>query len=252
MAIDNITGTRFGNLVAQELVKVERRRAYWRLVCDCGNVVVAMAQTVKAGKKKSCGCRRSDHLFTHGKSKTRLYRIWQGMRYRCENPRNEGFKNYGGRGVTVSGEWLDFDQFQKWAIEAGYRDDLEIDRIDVNGNYEQKNCHWVSRIENQKNKRTTRKVIYAGKEMCLSDAAKTAGIKPATVFGRLGSGMTVEEALSKTVPPQNEGCCRSGHALSQDNIYTSTRGERLCRACMRARKSRYRAKIRQPPVSCTP
>ena len=89
-------------------------------------------------------------------SYTRIYRIWQGMKKRCTNPNYEPYKNYGGRGITICDEWMnDSKAFYKWAIEHGYDDDLQIDRINNDGNYEPSNCRWVTPKVNANNKRKT-------------------------------------------------------------------------------------------------
>ena len=106
---------------------------------------------------KSCGC---DKNYKHGESETRLYEIWHHMKQRCYNPKSTGYKNYGGRGITVCTEWLGkengFINFRDWAIQNGYKEELQIDRIDNNGNYSSDNCRWVTHQENSQNKRTTK------------------------------------------------------------------------------------------------
>lgn len=94
----------------------------------------------------------------HGKSYTRLYNIWQGMKQRCTNPNNRNYKQYGGRGIEVCTKWDEsFKVFERWALRAGYADNLTIDRIDNNGNYEPKNCQWITRSENAKKRKEDNK-----------------------------------------------------------------------------------------------
>ncbi len=87
----------------------------------------------------------------------RLFVAWCSMKARCNNPQRKDYKNYGGRGIQVCAEWInDFSAFHSWATDNGYSDELTIDRIDVNGNYEPSNCRWATIQEQQKNKRTNK------------------------------------------------------------------------------------------------
>ena len=92
-----------------------------------------------------------------GFSAERIYMIRAHMRNRCNNPNYSGYKNYGGRGISVCKEWNNtetgFGNFYKWAMENGYREDLTLDRIDVNGNYEPSNCRWATMKTQARNQR---------------------------------------------------------------------------------------------------
>ena len=149
----NLKGFRVGRLTAIEPTaqRASDGGVIWRCRCDCGNDHCVKAADLKSGHVFSCGCLPRDlcreigkngtRRKTHGGTNTRLYRIWSNMKMRCLNPKNDNFPNYGGRGIKVCNEWRhDFKAFQAWAISHGYRDDLSIDRIDVNGNYCPENC----------------------------------------------------------------------------------------------------------------
>ena len=88
-----------------------------------------------------------------GKSYTREYNIWRMMKKRCYNKNDSHYYAYGGRGIKVCEEWLSSDGFLKWAYDNGYSDNLEVDRIDPDGNYEPNNCRWITHQENAKRKR---------------------------------------------------------------------------------------------------
>lgn len=93
----------------------------------------------------------------HGKHNTRLYHIYYAMKNRCYNKDNNRYQYYGERGIVVCDEWLnDFQTFYNWAINNNYRDDLTIDRIDINGNYEPTNCRWVDIATQNRNTRQNR------------------------------------------------------------------------------------------------
>jgi hypothetical protein len=95
---------------------------------------------------------------THGESRSLLHWRWQSMIARCENEKNKAFKNYGGRGIKVCPEWMaSFSAFREWALANGYREDLEIDRRDNDGNYCPGNCRFVTRSVNDQNKRSSKK-----------------------------------------------------------------------------------------------
>lgn len=127
--------------------------------CDCGNVKNIDIRQLTTGKTKSCGCwnleKSKTQFKTHGLSGTRIHKIWKDMNKRCSNPNSINYKNYGARGIEVCEEWKkDFLSFYKWSMENGYDDLLSIERLDVNGNYEPRNCSWIT---NQEQKYNTRK-----------------------------------------------------------------------------------------------
>ena len=92
----------------------------------------------------------------HGLVRHPTYKAWKNMRARCSNPSATYFEHYGGRGISVCSEWSDFIAFYQWAISSGWKDGLQIDRVDVNGNYEPKNCRWVTSAQNNQNRRSTK------------------------------------------------------------------------------------------------
>src|SRR6185437_2482423 len=129
----------------------------WNCRCECGNERQVSAGNMKGGKSKSCGCLQqetaSKTFFRHGQCDHPIYNSWACSKDRCYNKNNQDFKYYGGRGIKVCERWLvDFWNF--WDDMApGWRPGLTIERKNVNGNYEPKNCCWLSIEEQQQNKR---------------------------------------------------------------------------------------------------
>lgn len=91
------------------------------------------------------------------------------MKERCQNPASKAYSNYGGRGIQVCEEWQDFIPFWRWAIANSYSDELEIDRIDVNGNYSPENCRWVDDVTQANNRRNTLWITAFGETKRLTD-----------------------------------------------------------------------------------
>lgn len=158
----DITGARYGKLVViqREKPNPSYNGAMWLCKCDCGNMTIANGQNLKSGNTSSCGClgfeKRRRSATTHGKSGTRIHRIWKAMHTRCLNKNSIPYKYYGGRGITICDLWAqNFEAFYTWAIENGYSDTLTIDRIDNNKGYSPENCRWVTMAEQNQNKRAT-------------------------------------------------------------------------------------------------
>ncbi|PGF00854.1 hypothetical protein [Bacillus toyonensis] len=131
-----------------------RDRTYHVVRCDCGNIKEVLYQHLKKGKTKSCGCKSNEMKVNikHGGWKTRIYQTHSDMKQRCLNPNNPRYHRYGGRGIVICEEWMSFESFRDWAYSNGYSDDLTIERINNDGNYEPDNCKWATMEEQLKNR----------------------------------------------------------------------------------------------------
>ncbi len=149
-----------GYIYPNENSKQKRRFGIYK--CGfCGEEFKARSQHIKSGETKSCGCyhkrRASETHKTHGLKSTNLYGIWGNIKGRVLNPKNKKYNDYGGRGITICEEWKnDFMSFYNWAMENGYSDELSIDRIDNDGNYEPDNCRWTTQTIQNRNQRKRR------------------------------------------------------------------------------------------------
>ena len=165
----DLTGNRYGLLTVLDYKETRNGHTYWKCRCDCGKIHIAESYNLRSGHTQSCGCRVaaivSETQTRHGGRFTRLYRIWRNMRYRCNNPRTTNFERYGGRGISVCKEWDNtedgFENFRDWALSHGYAENLTIDRINNDGNYEPSNCRWVTRKEQTRNRSITKTIPLA-------------------------------------------------------------------------------------------
>lgn len=164
----NLTGQRFERLTVVKRLgyRPQRHATMYLCRCDCGKETIVTSVALITGNTKSCGCLQPEIVGKlnkhHGSSKTRLYRIWAGMKDRCYRPKHVHYKHYGGRGITICDEWLhDFTAFRDWALKTGYdesapRGVCTIDRIDNDKGYSPDNCRWVTMKEQRHNQRDSK------------------------------------------------------------------------------------------------
>ena len=163
----DLKAKRFGRLtVIKDSGKRKNRGVVWLCKCDCGNLVEIRSHCLIEGFTKSCGCLWREVLkkvhTKHGDSRrnniTRLFRIWADMKARCSYPSYRAYCLHGQKGITVCPEWIDdYQAFKFWAILNGYQENLTIDRIDNDGDYEPNNCQWITLSENVKKSHVDRR-----------------------------------------------------------------------------------------------
>lgn len=210
MEVIDLIGQRFGKLTVVARAENDKYgKARWVCKCDCGGTTISCGSSLRGGLSKSCGCIRNEKIkyvnYKHGGSNTRLFHRWMDIKHRCYNPKDKYYSIYGGRGIVVCEEWLNsFESFRDWAIQNGYTDDLTIDRINTNGNYEPSNCRWVSFREQANNTRRNRIVEYHGEKDTLTNMCRKLNVSPKIIYGRMKNGRrTFEQAVDdfeKTAP----------------------------------------------------
>ena len=145
---------------------------YFECICKCGKKQVIDIFTLKYNRSRSCKSCMPHHK-KHGLSYDRIYRVFYGMRDRCYNPNNIGYKHYGARGITICNEWLNnVDSFAKWATENGYNEKLTIDRIDYDKGYSPENCRWADISTQANNKRNNHMINFDGQKYTISQFCK--------------------------------------------------------------------------------
>lgn len=203
---EDLTGQRFGRLVALRKYEIPSKTTRWVCQCDCGNTTRSFKTALKNGVSQSCGCLRSELSSaraktgnirrSHGMTGSPEYGIWCTMRNRCEDPAVEKYSQYGGRGIKVCGRWQKFENF---IADMGERPSTKhsIERINNDGDYEPSNCRWATAQEQSYNKTTTRYLDYKGRKITTLEASRIAGIPKATIFARLYNGWPVERAVEE-------------------------------------------------------
>lgn len=141
---------------------------------------------------------RGGRRFKHGLWNTRVYRTWSGMHTRCNNSKGHNYRYYGARGIRVCEEWSEFTRFYDWAIANGYRDDLTIDRINNEGNYEPDNCRWIPPAAQSKNRRSVTSLVAFGEQKSLTEwaADPRCMVSRKTIMKNLRRGWNPEKALT--------------------------------------------------------
>ena len=175
-------GKIFGRLTVKESY-VKNKRQYYLCECSCGVIKEIRKDSIIKKEKatRSCGCLKKEQDYknlvsiekTHGLTKHRLYKIFNGMKTRCYNEKNHRFYRYGGRGIKIYSKWLEnFENFYNWAIENGYENGLSIERIDNDKDYCPSNCKWIEFKEQCKNRKNTIKIEHENNIYCLMDFSK--------------------------------------------------------------------------------
>lgn len=204
MAVIDLTGQRFGRLVAlKQVARGPDGRIRWLCRCDCGTERITMAKSLRQRATRSCGCllreRTVERCTIHGhsaRSRTRTYRSWREAKTRCFNPKAARFKLYGGRGITMCEEWK--NDFTVFLRDMGFRPEgTSLDRFpDQDGNYEPGNCRWATPKEQQRNLPKNIFLTLSGETLCVAAWAERLGISYSTIYWRIEHKWTPEQILS--------------------------------------------------------
>ena len=177
-----------------------------REACEhLGVVKCSVASCYRRGRKCKGYTINRIGMSTHHETKTKLHKRWESMIARCEYTKHPHYNNYGERGISVCKDWHNYENFRNWALNNGYSEDLSIDRIDNNGNYEPSNCRFVTMEEQSSNKRNNHWIQYGLDNLTVSQFSKKYGVPKSTVRWRLqnsrdiltGAKMDGKEAEAK-------------------------------------------------------
>lgn len=199
---ENLTGQHFDRLTVLGLALDEPyKKKKWLCRCECGNEVLVSASNLKSGHSRQCkSCQLKavqNGNITHDQSYTKLYRVWNGIKTRCENPNSKSYPEYGGRGITLCPEWHDAATFLEWAWASGYHEGLEIDRIDNDGGYSPENCRWVPRKNNANNKRNCKFIEHNGESRTIAGWASYYAVNYKNLCRNLSKGYSLADAVQR-------------------------------------------------------
>jgi hypothetical protein len=210
----DLTGKKFGRLLVLSFDhKGKDGTTFWRCKCDCGKEKDVRSDCLTSGSTMSCGCLNVDlssSRIKHGDGRravsVRLYRILVNIKQRCENKKHPCYKHYGERGIKLCSEWRDYSIFKQWALENGYQDNLSIDRINNDGNYEPSNCRWVSQKIQTNNTRSNRRITWRNMTKTRTQWAEYLGVLPGSLDTyRRKKDCTYQEALDHFAERLNIG-----------------------------------------------
>ena len=205
-------GQKFGRLVViRSAPKEKDGRRTWHVICECGNEKVVRGSHLTQGKIVSCGCyckeKTSLSNFRHGHSQSfgdsPSYRAWAGMNTRCYNRKDKGYRDYGGRGITVCKRWRRGTPhaFENFLQDVGHRPcaGFSIERVFNDRGYSPGNCTWADRKTQAANRRSNRSITYHGETKLLYHWAKEIGIRGDTLKARLDSNWSIDRAFTTPV-----------------------------------------------------
>lgn len=211
--IKMVVGARFGRGVVIERLPYRGQLRKSRLRCDCGKEYIAFNTTLYAGMKQSCGCAHEDAIKARGgrweETKKTSWKRWERMISRCHNPKDRGYKDYGGRGISVCDRWR--KSFSDFFEDMGSppRGRFSIDRIDNSGSYCKENCRWATDKQQASNRRNNHWYSLGERLILMADAAKEFGMCLRTLKSRIcREGMTMDQAL--TLPLRKPGPKKQG------------------------------------------
>lgn len=216
--IVDLTGRRFGRLTVVRAHGINKHgQAMWECLCDCGNTKITIGSGMKVGNVRSCGCLKKEGHRGNcdiGDSSTQLYSRWCQIKSMCINPSNAQWYLYGGKGVHLCDDWMDFRNFKRWMLAQGYKEGMYLFRIDKSKDYCPENCILSeNRIPNP----TSRIIVeYNGETRNLREWAEITGIPYNTLKWRYSHGRTGDSLFTKEMNVKYRHTKR-GHVPDSEN-----------------------------------
>jgi len=193
-----IVGKKYGILTVISEIETRNKNGHimYNVKCDCGKEKQVLGASLKRGASRSCN-KCSLLTGSHGMWKSREFSIWQSMKDRCYNSNNPRYKNYGGRGIIICDKWK--DSFSNFYLDMGESNDLTIDRVDVNGNYEPSNCRWTTPKIQARNRTNNKVYTYLEETLCMSEWCEKLNISTSTFNNRILRGWSIEKIVNTPI-----------------------------------------------------
>jgi hypothetical protein len=194
----DLSNQRFNRLTVIKRSGTLNKKVLWECVCDCGKTAHIRTNDLMSGNSQSCGCfndeRIADSNRSHGMTNTKLYKVWCGIKQRCEYKNHIGYKYYGARGIKMSERWRVFSNFYD-DMSEGYEEGLSIDRVDTDGDYCKENCKWSTNTQQANNKSNNRMLTVDGVTDTLANTCRIHKLNYVNVLSQLHDGKTIEEIM---------------------------------------------------------
>jgi hypothetical protein len=194
----DMIGKKYGLLTVISEITERDKNGFilYNVKCDCGKEKIVLGSSLRRGASRSCNkCYLL--LGTHGMWKSKEYSIWGSMKDRCYNKNNTRYKNYGGRGIIVCDRWI--NSFENFFLDMGNSNGLSIDRIDVNRNYEPKNCKWSNPKQQANNRTNNTKLTYKNQTMNISEWCEFLKMSTSTFHNRISRGWSIEKIIETPI-----------------------------------------------------
>lgn len=191
----DLTGLPFGRLTVLTRAPDKGKKTCWVCACVCGNITTVFASALSNRNTQSCGCLRQETHSTHGLSRSVEYKIWDGMKGRCQKTRGKAYAWYKARGIVVCDRWQ--NSFENFYADMGPRPGpgYSIERKDNDGPYSPNNCVWATAAVQNRNRRDNHMITIDGQTACLKDWLHVYGRAAGTFDKRVKRGMSEEDAL---------------------------------------------------------
>lgn len=218
-------GAKFGMLTVVDVGRTVAKRKISLCQCECGTYTVVQNCHLMSGHTTNCGCKHLVEDVEKKKAREKkyshpLYKAWDSVKYRCNNPNACQYHNYGARGIKVCQEWEhSYKSFHDWSIANGWKRGLSIDRIDNDGNYEPSNCRWTDTPTQGRNRRTNVLLTYKGQTKTVAEWAEITGLYYTTIIERIRKGWSAEETIETPKRAYNRGGTKENRKYAKFSLY---------------------------------